>query len=99
MSGRKTAENLPLLDLQEAIAAIKHITKAIKKDIKRRREPDASFDFGKVEAELAEAGARIKNGLLKLESPASTVAAAERLELQKALKELLVAARALGDVL
>jgi hypothetical protein len=88
-------------DLVEAATAIRHISRAIKKEYQLRRFPSASASYESVTSELSAARVHHRNGLTQLQAAvtAGTPDAEERIALQAAIQELLKSVKLLGGVL
>lgn len=88
-------------DLVEAATAIRHISRAIKKEYQLRRFPSASASYESVTSELRAARVHHRNGLTQLQGAvtAGTPDAEERIALQAAIQELLKSVKLLGGVL
>lgn len=87
-------------DLVEAAKAIKHVSKALKREFRLRRFPSESASYGAVESELAAASACLREGLTYLRSTVEEGApdAEARIALQTAIQELIRMAKLLGEV-
>ncbi len=89
-------------DLLEAAEAIKHVTRALKKDIQFRRFPADDNDYDSVEREVDSAQACHQGALTHLQWAVAQDApsdAEERIALQKAIRGLIEVARMLGEAL
>lgn len=99
---RKKAATSPSTkpDLIEATEAIKHVSKAIRKEYRLRRFPSASGSYSSVESEVDAARAHLRSGLMHLQSAvvAGTSDVPERIALQNAIQELIRTVKLLGEL-